>query len=151
MVIQCSYFVFLLQGVAQCVGYIYLYHIYVKYLNNENRLPGLNIIQLVAACGRGNTARTAMDRGGGGAGHGRGRAAPPTPALEGVGRDEGAAVLAAKRVEAMAREATAVLLWFSGFKAYEKWEHSIDNIVGDACTILLLFGSAKKSSSQKQT
>lgn len=27
-----------------------------------------------------------MDRGGCGAGHGRGRAAPPTPALEGVGR-----------------------------------------------------------------
>ncbi|ONM19069.1 3beta-hydroxysteroid-dehydrogenase/decarboxylase isoform 2 [Zea mays] len=38
-------------------------------------------------------------------------------------------------------------LVFTGFKAYEKWEDSIDSMVGDACTILLHFGSTKKSSS----
>ncbi|PWZ33005.1 Transducin beta-like protein 3 [Zea mays] len=38
-------------------------------------------------------------------------------------------------------------LVFTGFKAYEKWEDNIDSMVGDACTILLHFGSAKKSSS----
>ncbi|AQK58588.1 3beta-hydroxysteroid-dehydrogenase/decarboxylase isoform 2 [Zea mays] len=38
-------------------------------------------------------------------------------------------------------------LVFTGFKAYEKWEDSIDSMVGDAYTILLHFGSAKKSSS----
>jgi sterol-4alpha-carboxylate 3-dehydrogenase (decarboxylating) len=44
---------------------------------------------------------------------------------------------------------TGTALVFTGFKAYEKWEDSIDSMVGDACTIILNIGSAKKSSSQK--
>ncbi|RLN40401.1 3beta-hydroxysteroid-dehydrogenase/decarboxylase isoform 1-like [Panicum miliaceum] len=41
-------------------------------------------------------------------------------------------------------------LVFTGFKAYEKWEDTIDSMVSDACSILLHIGSTKKSSSQKQ-
>ncbi|PUZ40746.1 hypothetical protein GQ55_9G448000 [Panicum hallii var. hallii] len=41
-------------------------------------------------------------------------------------------------------------LVFTGFKAYEKWEDTIDSMVGDVCSILLHIGSTKKSSSQKQ-
>ncbi|RCV44393.1 hypothetical protein SETIT_9G370200v2 [Setaria italica] len=41
-------------------------------------------------------------------------------------------------------------LVFTGFKAYEKWEDTIDSMAGDACSILLHFGSTKKSSSEKQ-
>ncbi|GJN31731.1 hypothetical protein PR202_gb20166 [Eleusine coracana subsp. coracana] len=43
-----------------------------------------------------------------------------------------------------------IALIFLGFKAYEKWEDTIDSLVGDACSIILHFGSTKKSSSQKQ-
>ena len=55
---------------------------------------------------------------------------------------------------ALARAAAAALQFLIQcftLSLYEKWEDNIDNIVGDVCTILLLFGSAKKSSSQKQT
>jgi len=41
-------------------------------------------------------------------------------------------------------------LVFTGFKAYEKWEDTIDSMVGDVCSILLHIGSTKKSSSQEQ-
>ncbi|KAL6594093.1 hypothetical protein ACP70R_048994 [Stipagrostis hirtigluma subsp. patula] len=41
-------------------------------------------------------------------------------------------------------------LIFIGFKAYEKWEDTIDSLVDDACSIVLHFGSIKKSSRQKQ-
>ena len=46
---------------------------------------------------------------------------------------------------------TGTALVFTGFKAYEKCEDNIDSMVGDVCTVLLNFSSAKKSSSQKQT
>ena len=46
---------------------------------------------------------------------------------------------------------TGTALVFTGFKAYEKCKDNIDSMAGDMCTILLHYGSAKKSSSQKQT
>lgn len=42
-------------------------------------------------------------------------------------------------------------LIFIGFKAYEKWEDTIDSLVGDACSVVLHFGPSQKSSRQKQT
>lgn len=45
---------------------------------------------------------------------------------------------------------TGTALVFTGFKAYEKWEDTIDSMAGDICSILMHFGSTKKSSSQKQ-
>ena len=47
-------------------------------------------------------------------------------------------------------QTTGTALVFTGFKAYEKWEDTIDSMVGDACSILTHIGSNKKSSSQEQ-
>uniref|UniRef100_M8BIV8 3beta-hydroxysteroid-dehydrogenase/decarboxylase isoform 2 n=1 Tax=Aegilops tauschii TaxID=37682 RepID=M8BIV8_AEGTA len=38
-----------------------------------------------------------------------------------------------------------------GFKAYEKWEDTIDSLVGDACSFVLQFTPIQISSRQKQT
>ncbi|KAF0911351.1 hypothetical protein E2562_008238 [Oryza meyeriana var. granulata] len=38
---------------------------------------------------------------------------------------------------------------FLGFKAYEKWEDTIDNLVGDACSVVMHLGLSQKSSRQK--
>lgn len=44
-----------------------------------------------------------------------------------------------------------IALIFIGFKAYEKWEDTIDSLVGDACSFILQFSPTQKSSRQKQT
>ncbi|CAM0873303.1 unnamed protein product [Alopecurus aequalis] len=44
-----------------------------------------------------------------------------------------------------------ITLIFIGFKAYEKWEDTIDSLVGDTCSFILQISPAQKSSRQKQT
>jgi sterol-4alpha-carboxylate 3-dehydrogenase (decarboxylating) len=38
---------------------------------------------------------------------------------------------------------------FLGFKAYEKWEDTIDDLVGNACSVVTHFVQGQKSSRQK--
>ncbi|KAF7048775.1 hypothetical protein CFC21_057466 [Triticum aestivum] len=57
-------------------------------------------------------------------------------------------------LSAMSSEAAfkiGIPLIFIGFKAYEKWEDTIDSLVGDACSFVLQFTPIQISSRQKQT